>query len=59
MIKIIVEISEVKQEPNATNISLKVEKEQPSEIEKLWELRVYPALKELLGNSGLLGKRAK
>jgi hypothetical protein len=58
MIKLIVEIAEVKDEANATNIALKVEKELPTETEKLWERRIYPALKDLLGSSGLLGDRA-
>jgi len=48
MIKIIVEISEVKTEPDATNIAFRIEKEHPTEIEQFWESRVSPVLKDVL-----------
>jgi len=55
MIKIIVEISEVKTEPDATNIAFRIEKEHPTEIEQFWESRVSPELKDVLTRPGLLG----
>ena len=55
MIKIIVEISEVKTEPDATNIAFRIEKEHPTEIEQFWESRVSPVLKDVLTRPGLLG----
>jgi len=58
MIKLIVEIKEVKREPNAIDIAFRSEKEHPTDIEKFWEERLSPVLKEALKRPGLLGERA-
>jgi len=56
MIKLIVEIKEVKKERNATDIAFRTEKEHPTDIEEFWEGRLSPVLKEALNRPGLLGE---
>ena len=40
------------------NIALRAEKEQPTPLEKQFEERILPAVRDMLKNSGLLGERA-
>lgn len=56
MIKLIVEINEVNKEGKATNIAFRSEREHPTDVEKFWEDRLSPVLKEALNRPGLLGE---
>jgi len=48
MIKLVVELAEVKNERNAINIGFRTETEHPTDEEKFWEGRLSPVLKETL-----------
>jgi len=48
MIKIVVDIEEIKKERDAVNIAFRIDEEHPTEIEKFWEGRLSPVLKKAL-----------
>jgi hypothetical protein len=58
MIRLIVEIVELKDERKGTNVAFRTEEEHPTSAEKFWEGRLYPVLKDALNMRGLLGERA-
>ena len=59
MIKITIEIKELDEgSRKAMNIALRAEKDQPTPLEKQFEDRILPAVRNMLKDSGLLGERA-
>jgi len=59
MIKITIEIKQLEEgSRKAMNIALRAEKEQPTPLEKQFEERILPAVRDMLKNCGLLGERA-
>lgn len=59
MIKVTIEIKELDEgSRKAMNVALRAEKDQPTALEKQFEERILPAVKDLLRDSGLLGERA-
>ena len=58
MIKLIVEITELKDERMATNIAFRTEEEHATEREKFWKEHLYPVLNDALNMRGLLGERS-
>jgi len=59
MIKVTIEIKELDEgSRKAMNVALRAENDQPTALEKQFEDRILPAVKDLLRDSGLLGERA-
>lgn len=57
MIKLIVEITELKNDASATHITFRIAEENPTTSESFWAGRLYPVLKDALNIRGLLGER--
>ena len=51
MVRFIIEIEEVSGEPNAVNMVIKTEKQQPTQLEEAVAQRISPNLRTLLGPS--------